>query len=267
MPIKVIHVELLVSECSAELFLNDIPVDRLTPQRPHLSYPAHLQLVDGENRLELVIEPGPTPGESRKPGAGPATATGDAVGKICAYVPGQFTNEANAEVLGRVEWRAGAPAPFPQTVAASVNLGRRFGRWNWESAAPLTLDAATVDSVAGILRQIRTTLSAGDPSYLASLGQAKFENAARAYPGETAAQIEQQFRDFILQQASRGRLDFQPLSPADFDFRLVAGRRIVECINKDWRPALRTIPPANATIPGYFPMFLSYFNGRWNAVI
>ena len=61
---KMIHVEMEHKNCSAEVYINDIPLDKYDAgDQPFISIPAHEYLIDGINKLELVVNPGPTPSQ------------------------------------------------------------------------------------------------------------------------------------------------------------------------------------------------------------
>jgi len=58
---RLMVVKLASQGCTAELWLNGLPVARVTPLAPDVVVPVHEAAVTGRNRLELVIDPTPAP--------------------------------------------------------------------------------------------------------------------------------------------------------------------------------------------------------------
>jgi hypothetical protein len=265
---KMIHAELKIEDCPAELWLNDIPLQRLAPDRSHnVSIPAHLYLLEGQNTLEILVDPGPMPSLARQanPGASP---TGTATARLAAYNVGEFTGDANAQILLEVSWDSAAakPGPYPRSVQAASNLGPMFGRWDWEAAERLKLEAATIDSAAGVIESIRASLAAGDPDVLLRLAAGKFANAARAFPARPFNALVEQFRRVVVRDSAASGWSLPKLDRSQLDFRLAAGGRVLECINRDWHPTLRTVALSDG-YPKYYPMLLCRLNGRWQVAI
>ncbi len=265
---KMIHAELKIDDCSAELWLNGIPLQRLEPDRSHnISIPAHLYLLDGQNKLEMVVNPGPIPSHARQ-GVSPASFKGWATARLAAYEVGEFTGDENAEVLLETSWDSSSAksGTFPRIVEVSGNLGKMFGRWNWENATPLRLDVATVESVTAVLEEVRASLKTGDPEVLLRLAQSKFTNAAHAFPARPFNTLVDQFRRVVARDSTVKGWAFPKLDRDQFDFRLVADGRMLECINRDWRPTLRTVALSDG-YPKYYQMLLCNIKGRWQVAV
>lgn len=251
MPTKQPFAELTVERCAAELWLNEIPVARLGPDGPlNISVPANLYVVDGENRLELIVESG--------------SPQGSAHARLALFNPGEFTGEPGGEVLLRTEWipQPGTETRPPYTEQTSARLGSMNGPWAWQSAPRLRLDPHTVAAVAAVLERIRSSLERGDPSVMLELARPKFEAAARAWPARTYPQLAMQFRAMVQRLPSTPGWAMQPLDPENFNFRLVAGSRLIECINKDWKPTVRSVP-LDKGFPNYYAMCLGLSNGSF----
>ncbi len=256
----ILHADLQVGDIAAELWLNDIPVTRLVPLERHFaSVPANMFVVDGENTLELVVAPGFEPAESRV-NYPPVANHNDACGKLRSLAPGQFTGDDTAPVLITTE--AGTELS-PGRIQAKAQLGRNFGTWDWQLAPVLQLDTQTHASVADELVRIRAAFETGDSRYLSWLCRPKFEAAARAWPARPVATLLSQFASVIARYAAMPGWGMEPLDPDQFSFRLAAGARLVECINKDWKPTLRSAP-LHGGYPFYFPIFLGRTaGGHW----
>ena len=181
---RMIHAELKIDSCPAELWLNDIPIKGLTPKLAHnISVPAHLYLLDGANTLEIVVNPGPTPSIGRRLRQD-ATPAGAATARVAAYQAGQFTGDPAAPVLLETSWNASGaePGAFPQIAQTANDLGSMFGPWHWERADSLQSDSANISGAAAVLETLRDSLAAGDPDVLLRLGYRRFKNASDAYP-------------------------------------------------------------------------------------
>lgn len=195
-------------------------------------------------------------------------AKGSATARLAAYMVGDFTGAPNAPLLLELAWDAAQaePGPYPRSVQVTRNLGPLFGRWGWESAEKLQLDTATIDSAANVLESIRTSLAASNPEVLLRLATGKFANAAVAFPARPYNVLVEQFRRVVARDASAPGWAFPPLDRERFDFRLVAGGRLLECINRDWRPTLRTAVLSDG-YPKYYPLLLCRIHGEWQVAI
>jgi hypothetical protein len=72
-----IIVEAETKSCAVEIYINDIPVGLcgLGPTRK-FTRPVHEYLIDGENELAVLINPGDSPSAAKKPSEGPRPAEG-----------------------------------------------------------------------------------------------------------------------------------------------------------------------------------------------
>lgn len=265
---RMIHAELKIDNCPAELWLNDIPLKRLAPDQAHnISVPAHMYLLSGQNTLEILVNPGPTPSAARQSRSA-ANPAGSAMARVAAYEVGQFTGDPAAPVLLEASWdgASAGPGPYPRSAQARNDLGPLFGRWHWESADRLQLDAATIDAAAAVLESIRTSLAAGNPDVLLRFGERRFANAARAFPARPLDTIVAQFRRVVAKDAASPGWGFPALDRAQFDFRVVGEGRLLECINRDWRPTLRTSVLSDG-YPKYYPMLLCRTGRQWEVGI
>jgi hypothetical protein len=263
--VKLLHAELTVENCAAELWLNDIPIAKLGPTgSQNTSIPAHMYVVDGENILETVMGVGPEPSASRQAGDEPLKSNAAVRARLVALEPGQFTGDPNAEILARIDETPNGQPEVPRIGRGVRRLGPVFGLWAWQSLPRLRFDPATTSAVEEVLERIRDSFQRGDPSVLVDLARPKFEAAARAYPTRTLPQIIEQFEGVVRRYASTPGWGMQPLAPDQFSFRVVAGGRLIECINKDWKATVRSAPLASG-FPYYFPIFLG-MNGNRLAV-
>jgi hypothetical protein len=260
---KLLYADLSSENCSAELWLNDIPIAQVTEAASYLSVAAAMYVVDGVNNMEVIVNPGPEPARARDRNPQTPAENATVAARLTGLDPGQFTDDPNAPVLMRVDWtRDPAVTVGPFTANGSANLGSMFGAWAWQSAPPLQLDAATIASVTEVLERVRTSLQQGDPAVLGRLARPKFEAAAFAFPARSLAETLRQFSAVVARNAATPGWTMAPLDPAQFSFRLAAGGRLIECINKDWRATLRATSESR-TLPYYFPMFLGYYGNEF----
>jgi hypothetical protein len=84
---------------------------------------------------------------------------------------------------------------------------------------------------------------------------------ARAY-GISEKDREAMLRQLLARQRDKPEWMFETPEDEDFDFRLVADGRMIECLGPDWEPIIRQVPGSD---DGRFmyPMFLGRKNGKW----
>ncbi len=260
---QMIHAELKIDNCRAELWLNDIPLQLLAQNLSHnVSIPAHLYLVDGVNSLEIVVNPGPIPSHARQPFF-EATLSGSAVARLVAYEARRFTGESGQVLLETsFDGSSAAPGPYPRSAKSKANLGSMFGRWDWESAEPLLLDTPTIESLAQVLESIRESLATGNPEVMLRFASGKLANAARAFPARSFEILVGQFRRIVQRDSATAGWTFPALDHEQFDFRLVSGGRLIECINRDWKPTLRTEVRPDG-YPKSYALVFCRIGGQW----
>lgn len=237
-----IHAELELTDCSGELWVNGLPVPGQPAPRPsfEVSVPIHHALVSGMNALELWVDVAGKPSENRTPRQAPPTPTAVAVARLVAYDAGSIATPANGEVLVTLPYR-GADDPTteaPRVRRVSLDLGRPFGPWAWEKAPVLTLDEATLREAQGVVREVHAALFSGDARRVEELIRLRWEEMDRAYPGADDAADRAGHARWIAELAGDPRRRI-PLDPSRHDFRLIAGGRMIECIDDDFFPSLR----------------------------
>src|SRR5579872_3080094 len=175
---RLFHAELEIDECVAEMWLNDIPLQRMVPGGViNVAVPAHIFLFSGVNTLELLVHPGPRPSQARTglPGARPG---GNVFARLAAYQPGQFTGDPSAPVYAQLSWNSATAmsGAYPRSIRATGDLGGMFGRWHWQDGDPLELDPNTIGSASQTLDVIRRSLAAGNPDGFLRLAEQRFDN-------------------------------------------------------------------------------------------
>jgi hypothetical protein len=265
-----IYAELHVRLCTAELYLNGIPVLRsLSPARPFSSIPVQQYLVPGVNWLEAVVEPGPTPSRARDGETRRVAGGASVVARLVRCEEAPFDASEEGEKLAEITW-SGDPhetSTFPRILAADKDLGPQAGRWSWQDAPPLTLDDATRAEIAGVLGTVAAAFESGRSSGALDLLQVRFADDARAYPVHDPRTLKAELVSSIRRASNEG-WSVRPLDPARHDFRLCAGGRLVELVDRDWLPSLRFYsgatmgdePAPDDEIP--YAMMLARIGGR-----
>jgi hypothetical protein len=258
---KIIHCDLRILNCTVEVRVNQIPVVRLdaTHERSQ-SLPVVEFLTDGQNILEVVVNPGATPSRyldsssvaEPKPGARLQAS-------LTEYEEGEFPFRGG-RTLVRIEHEAtdGTPPKALHLSSGPVPIVSGH-RWAWESAAALSLDAPTLESVTRMLRTFHDAFTAHDPAPILDLMHVYYHEYALAYPGRTAEQVMQSVAGSVSR--SRPKWEVAPLDPTQFDFRLCAGGRLVQCVDRAWNPLIRA--DVGKDLPYAFSIMAGLYQGRW----
>ncbi|WP_114857215.1 hypothetical protein [Azospirillum brasilense] len=261
MTASVVYAEVVAKGCTVELYLNRIPLGRIDPERmPHLEIAVSEFLLDGVNELAMIVEPGPTPSTAL---ANPMPAPTDgklAAARLARYRPDEFVGGEGGVTLVELGWEPKTPEPQPRLLTRRADLGPQFGRWGWQDAPVLTLDRQLASETGDLLRRLHQAMAAGDGRGVTMLLSPAYYDLSRAYPRPPNAWAEG-FETFMARVSRQPEWRMQPLDPARVDFRLVAGGHMLECIDKDWQPTLRTEPLADG-MPFTLPVFLARLNGR-----
>ena len=250
-------------ECTAELYVNGIPLRRnVWPEKPFVSIPVHQYLVPGDNRLELLVEPGETPARAREAAVMARKPGAAAAARLVRYEEGDFTDAENGEILAEIGWEGQADADevFAKSLGTTVALGSRSGRWSFQDAPPLTLDDATQAEIWHVLATIAQAFERGDPGPVLSLLEVRFAEGIRAYPVNDEATLAKELTAYVHEVANEG-WKVRPLNPEAFSFRLCAGDRLVELVDEDWMPSLRFFAPDDEEAYGY-SLMLARIDGR-----
>jgi hypothetical protein len=259
------HAQLLAEGCTAELYLNGIPTSRIHPDRlPNESVDVESLIIPGRNRLELLVEPGSHPSvartEARHLDLGPEVV---AVGRLMRYRDGEITDDRGDKLVEvRFErdpdQRGGRTVPI--SYSAEVDLGPANGRWAWQDAPVLTLDEALVAEACTVLDQVREAWASRSPSALWALSGRHVADGVRAYPHLGEDGLRGLLAEMLAQYENTPEFVF-PRVPEEHDFRLVAGGRLLECVDRDWYPSVRFKSPATGNaVP--FAVFLARLDGQ-----
>lgn len=264
--------EATAEACIAEFYLNGIPIMRRGIEGGEFfGVQVNHLLVDGMNTLECSIFPGPVPSLARWGEFGPRELFGGQPHQkvrmsLKTYPFGATVGGPEARELQRLEWQ-GAPDDrriIARTLTAQVDLGSLYGRWQWQDAPDLKLDAVDRVELVEFLETLGAAIQAGDPDPFLAVSAIRIDEISRAYetdPAERRAMID---RGIFVDAGAPG-FKVAPLDPKAFDFRLCANGKMVECIGTDWQPILRAGPDRQGDY-SFYDMFVARIGGEWRIV-
>lgn len=235
---RIVYAELERRGVCAELHLNQMPVLRLTDEEgPFGSMGAHEFLIAGVNMLELVVEPGPTPSRWKEPFMKEPPAGAFARARLMVYPPGVEPGLENGVLLGELNFlpEEKGSLNFPKVFEKAVIPSAILTPWAWQDALLLTLNSELLAEAHAVLEELAGAFRAGDVNAVWNLTEMKIRDALRAYPAQSEEGMRELLSDYVKQHKKGG---VRPLNPADYDFRLIAGGRLLECINRDFLPSL-----------------------------
>ena len=269
----VVHAQLEVEGCTAELWLNGIPVSRIvsSPTRiPIENIAVHQLIVPGTNMLEVLIEPGESPSVARtdrrevrfekKLGA---TAR---LIRFREGVPGQVSE---GELLSETSYRwedDSVPARiFPESSAMQVEMGAAYGRWAWQDAPDLVMGDALRQEANHVLAEIEAAIVGMHTQRFWDLTELQVRDVMRAYPAVTEEYLRSDLETMFgaYRNAPRPVL---PRAVENQDYRLVAGGKMLQCIDRDYSSTfkLRDLNDASSFVS--YSIFLARIDGELRVV-
>lgn len=249
--------------CAAEAWINGVPVLRTPAAGGALSLPVHEYLLEGDNDIQLVVEPVAA-------GARRALRLADAamLASLRLLLPrrDQPGSELSARGLCEIDWAAveGDVVQPPVTERRVVALPIKLPRWRWLDAPPIEDLHAAQPLVAEFVQNIAVSLARGEPEPFLAAARVRFEDLAMAYQqplGELASRWRSRIEMLHATKALR------PVLPAltDVVLRPCAGGRLLECVSPDGQPVLRTEPGPDATQHAW-PIRVAVVDGRTHIV-
>jgi len=259
---RLMVVKLASQGCTAELWLNGLPVARVTPLAPDVVVPVHEAAVTGRNRLELVI--GPDTGAAAA-AALLQTAPQAMVAQAHLLLPRMNTavDEAASRSLARLDWAcaAGEPLSLPARQIQEVDLPIRFPRWRWLDAPIVAVTPALTGQAHAFVAMLQRDLARGQTESFMTATRLRTEELALAYqrsPDSESARL----REWLEQLYAGSRLVWQPLELAEMQLRPLVGGRLLECLATDGRAALTTVPDKTGDVLA-LPLRVSMVEGRF----
>ena len=255
-------IKLVAQGCTAEAWLNGMPMARVTPLAPQAVVPAHEVALAGANRLELVI--GPESGTANPAGAS-ATAAHEMAAQVHLLLPrmGSAIDEAQARTLARLDWAcaAGEPLALPARRLQEAELPIRVPRWRWLDAPVVQPTAALRLQAHSFVGGLARDLARGQTDSFMAATRLRTEELALAYQRSPESETAR-LREWLEQMYASSRLVWQPLVPEELQLRPLAGGRLIECLGGDGRAALTTVPDKAGNSVA-LPLKLSVVEGRF----
>jgi len=134
---EMVHIDLQVESCNAEVFLNGIPVGFINHKKQtFLSLQVHKYLLNGENELELIINPGKTPSTARSKTDLPKPSNGMiAKTRITRYKQGEYADGENGTPLCEIIWTGNeSDIQFPLILKKATQITRQNPPTAWPDA-------------------------------------------------------------------------------------------------------------------------------------
>lgn len=250
--VTILMAQLEVSKCTAELYLNDIPLLRLTPKNlPVENVAVEEFALAGTNTLEILVEPGDRPSLARSPRRSDDRTPMRAVARLLRFAAGAPGTAEHGDLLAQVEFQGAEMAeetrmlPVSVRREAQVDLGRR--RFTWQDGPPLSLGGEWAGAVR-VLEDIECAIVSGDANRLSYLMRHKIRDILDSYPAWDAVVLRRELEEIWLRNAD-------PSEPVErgwregLDFRLAAGGRLIQCVNQDWRGSIVLRKKSGARVP------------------
>ncbi len=253
-------VDVSVEGCDVEVYVNDVPLFRVTTAHESGVFPANHLIVRGDNVFEVLVNPGSHPSVARTekrslPGEGVSVRV-----HVALCPPGTSPGDAGTTTLLRFgDVAPDGPTEFPRAARAALAMEPEYGPWAWERADVLTLDGALLQEATKYVQSLHASLARKSfPAFFAHNEVAHVEVASafdvsaaeRRASGEAA--LNETFADPAFGMA--------PLVAEQFDYRLVANGRLIDCVAKDWDALVRTLPDGEGHVMR-FPIMLGRVDG------
>lgn len=270
-PDSIIHAQLEISGCTAELWLNGVPVMRLdqTPGRVPIQNFAVMQLlVPGTNMLEIVVEPGSTPSVGRTEKRELMFSKMWATGRLIRFEEGASGLVEEGHLLTEVNFRWDDPTlndrmMFPKSSGMQVEMGAAFGTWGWQKAPDLVLDEALIAEARAVLDELEAALRAFDEQRFWQLTELQIKDVLRAYPALSEPAMRSELTTMIA-HIKEGKDPVFARDPENHDFRIVGGGKLLQCIDKDWTTSFKVRDPAGDVLP--YRIMLARIDGKLRVV-
>jgi hypothetical protein len=116
-------------------------------------------------------------------------------------------------------------------------MGAAHGRWDWQDAPVMTQSAELVDEARAVLDAVETALVRADTDMLMQLLDVKVQDMVRAYPAYSVATLRAE-AERMMQYVALTDDPVPPRDPDEHDFRLVAGGRLLQLVDHDYKTSM-----------------------------
>ncbi len=242
-----------------EVHVNGLPVLALPAGAGSQSVTVHEYLQNGSNRISLVVAPPPIAQAVAAPSVPPqpriASRPAQARARLVLLRQGKSLADEAVRVLAEVNWAVeeGASFEVPSTQHQDLELPVGFPRWRWLDAPVLNPGPQDRHTVLAAVQRIAFDLARGNPDSLLAACRLKLEEVDQAYQrtaGHGAAAVRAQVQQ-LWQAGAFATL--QPPTAETLLLRIVAGGRLLECLNPLGAPVLSSLnddmAPGNVALP------------------
>ncbi len=268
-----LHLDLYVKDCSAEFYANDIPIRLMdSNQESFHSLAAHHLLLNNLNTFKILVWPGDTPSNVLQKSQLTSVESRSKPAKVCLrlvkYPVGAFAGDAkDGEVIYELNWEYDQEKygvdPYPYIADIKFDIGSHLGTWNWQNCDPINL-LKELPAITKIVKQIHNDFGKGNGKVIADLAEPYLDDMGKALPAYGKDEFrEDMINDINYNAEVEDAVDL--FNPENHDFRLAADAKLVQIINKDWEPTIRTKEDEGGE--SYeLPLFLGKLKGRWHIV-
>lgn len=252
--------DVTVEGCDVELYVNDIPLVRMPAAAGGGMHQCDHVLVQGDNAFEVLLHPGSTPSVARTERRSLPSDGVSVEVRAALCPPGTAPGDPGTTALFRFGERLpGGPMEFPRSVKTTHAFDHTEGPWAWERAEVLQLDAAVLQEATRYVQSMHSSLARKSfPSFWAH-NEVAHREVARAFD-VPLAERQAAAEAALLGQFADPAFAMAPLVAEQFDYRLVAGGRLIECVASDWRAVVRTEPDSEGNVMR-FPIMLGRIDG------
>ena len=265
MSLKAVCLEAAVAGCEAEVYVNDIPLGRiggeLSPLPDRFGMTVSDYVVNGPNRIELVLFPGERPSLARAPQGNKDTAGVMAWIRLAEYDAGVAIGDGGYTLHELFYDGDQGEQPAPVVVGDVVGVTSQFSTpWAWERAEPLVMSGALIGEATRFVEDLWHVMSTRDVAGQNALSELNVREGCTAY-GSDYRQTRAEHNAMLGDIFGDPTFAMRALAHETFDFRLCANNRLVECVGRDWKPVVVSAPDAGGTVMRV-PLFLGRINGR-----
>lgn len=251
-----------------EVHVNGVPVLSLPAGMGSQSITVHEYLQNGSNRITLVVAPPPVALAVSAPNAPAqprmAARAAQARARLVLLRQGKSLADEAVRVLAEVVWAVDEGTGFdaPTAVHQDLELPVGFPRWRWLDAPLLNPGPQDRQLVLAAVQRIAFDLSRGNPDSFLAACRLKLEEVDQAYQrpaGHGAAALREQVQQ-LWQAATLATL--APPTPENLLLRVVAGGRLLECLNPLGTPVLSSQNDDAAIGNIAWPLRLTLIEGK-----
>lgn len=254
------------SGCSAEVWINDIPVAAMGPDGGDINLPIHEYILAGDNSVTLVIDP--IFSQNSSIASTPKLAATEAYAQLRLLLPrvGELCNQDSARTLFEFGWAAaeGDVYEAPLVHTNQVMLPIKFPRWRWMDVPKIDDPGQSKAKIAAFLQRIAVAMARGEFEPLLTASQLRLEELAVAYqqPLDT---VSSRFLSRLKLLHATKALKMTIPTLGDLLLRPCANGRLVQCLAMDGSPILKTLPASDGSRTAW-PLRIAMVNGQCHIV-